>query len=130
MISRPRAGGRRSATALKKTEPSMPTNAAEHVESVSLVAPVASDRQLRIPRPDGGTVVLEIDDVVVDDIPGGVNAYFERARAWFDRQPEELALFEESEPFVRSRRELAGFAAASQSDPTLTPPSAKVSLRL
>ena len=124
MISRPR-----SATARKKTPPSTPIDVAQHVESVSLVAPVASGRTLRIPRPDGGMVVLEIDDVV-DDIAGGVDAYFERARAWFDRQPEELALFEESEPFVRSRRELAGFAAASQSDPILAPPSAKVSLRL
>jgi hypothetical protein len=106
-----------------------PSDSALRVESDSLVAPVESGRALRIPRPDGGTIILEIADVV-DDSAGSVDAYFDRARAWFDRQPEELALFEQREPFVRSRRELAGFAAASQSDPALAPPFAKVALGL
>ncbi len=128
--SQVRAGRRRSTSpAQAKTAPAPSSAPTQHVESVSLIAPVEAGRELRIPRPDGGTIVLEIAGVV-DAIAGNVDAYFERARAWFDRQPEELALFEEREPFIRSRRELAGFAAASQSDPALAPPSVKAALRL
>jgi hypothetical protein len=79
---------------------------------------------LRLPRADGATIVLEVLDVP------GVKEYLERVRAWFDAQPEELTLFEESDPYARSKRELAAFALESNAETSPIAPPAKTALRL
>jgi len=91
-------------------------------EVVVPAEPVAS-RMLRIPRPDGASIVLELPDVE------GVDTYFEHVRTWFDGRPEELTLFETPEPFARSQRELAAFAAESNAPSPIAPP-AKAAIRL
>jgi hypothetical protein len=78
---------------------------------------------LRVSRPDGATVVLEVPDIA------GADEYFERVRAWFNAQPEELTLFEDPDPFARSKRELVSFAEESNTSSIIAPP-AKTALHL
>jgi hypothetical protein len=79
---------------------------------------------LRLPRTDGATIVVEVVDAP------GVAAYLDRVRAWFDAQPEELTLFEESDPYAKSKRELAAFALESNAETSMIAPPAKTALRL
>ena len=81
-------------------------------------------RVLRLPRADGATIVVEVVYAT------GVNEYLERVRAWFDAQPEELTLFEESDPYARSKRELAAFAIESNAETSAIAPPTKTALRL
>jgi hypothetical protein len=83
----------------------------------------AQFRSLRLSRPDGATIVLNVPDVQ------GVEDYFARVRAWFDERPEELALFGLLDPYQQSKRDLIAFADQSQTKIPLAPPS-KVELRL
>ncbi len=68
-------------------------------------------RILRIPRPYGGEIVLTAGAL------SGVDAYLERVRDWFERQPEELQLFTEGATDTGAR-ELTRFnlVASSQWD--------------
>ncbi len=79
---------------------------------------------LRLPRPDGATIVLEVSDAP------GIPEYFERVRAWFDARPEELTLFEEADPYARSKREIAAFAIESNLPTSTMAPPTKTALRL
>jgi hypothetical protein len=90
------------------------------IETGSFDAPF---RSLRLSRPDGATIVLNVPDVQ------GVEDYFARVRAWFDERPEELALFGLLDPYQQSKRDLIAFADQSQTKIPLAPPS-KVELRL
>src|SRR5664279_776853 len=106
-----------------------PKRAARAVQSESSeeVAPepaIEPIHLLRLPRADGATIVLEVLDAP------GVKEYLERVRAWFDAQPEELTLFEESDPYARSKRELAAFALESNAETSMIAPPAKTALRL
>jgi len=86
--SRPAASGKK------------PTIAANGVPT-GRVVPI---RTVRISRPYGGEIVLEAPDVPA------IGEYLDRTRDWFTRQPEELALFEESAT-DRGTRELSQFSA-------------------
>jgi hypothetical protein len=79
-------------------------------------------RVLRLSRPDGGTIVVTLPNVV------GVEEYFNHVRSWFATQSEELALFEVDDPLARSKRELEAFVHESNAA-ALAPP-AKAELRL
>lgn len=98
------------------------------IESSPLLAPADLPAEtihvLRLPRPDGATIVVEVSDAP------GIQEYFDRVRAWFDERPEELTLFEESDPYARSKRELAAFAIDSNSATSTIAPPAKTSLHL
>ena len=110
----------RKAPRRPKMEPATVNSDAEVTPEV-LPEPLHS---LRLPRADGATIVLEVLDVP------GVKEYLERVRAWFDAQPEELTLFEESDPYARSKRELAAFALESNAETSPIAPPAKTALRL
>jgi hypothetical protein len=107
-----------------------PKRAAAAVPSESSPGQVAPEpaiepiHLLRLPRADGATIVVEVLDAP------GVKEYLERVRAWFDAQPEELTLFEESDPYARSKRELAAFALESNAETSVSAPPAKTALRL
>lgn len=118
---------KRAATVLKSRQ--RPKRAAAAVESespgqVGQGLALEPFHLLRLSRADGATIVLEVLDAP------GVKEYFERVRAWFDAQPEELTLFEESDPYARSKRELAAFALESNSETSTIVPPAKTALRL
>lgn len=108
----------------KRSAPSEAAPIAATVAAEVIVpAEPAASRVLRVPRPDGASIVLELPDV------NGVDEYFERVRAWFDGRPEELTLFETPEPYAHSQRELTAFAAESNAPSPIAPP-AKVAIRL
>ena len=109
----------------KKSAEAEPTRAPSTSLAAEVIAPAepAASRVLRIPRPDGASIVLELPDIE------GVDAYFEHVRAWFEGRPEELTLFEMTEPFARSQRELAAFAADANTPSSVAPPT-KAAIRL